>query len=153
MYMRDANVTPIIDAGYSMLTRGLLFRIAGPTLFVSLLFLGSCITAALYLHHQQSASLRVLDENLWSRRIAADLLRALDDLAALPGDRAAEVDALQERIGELLAQARQFADQREEAGIVSRLEGSFGRYHLLRRQADAQPADNSGDGSRQALTL
>ena len=47
-----------------MLTRNLLFRIAGPSLFVSLLFLGSCITAAVYLHHRQSASLRALDERL-----------------------------------------------------------------------------------------
>src|SRR5919107_1903200 len=128
-----------------MLTRNLLFRIAGPTLFVSLLFLGSCLTAAIYLHHRQSSSLRVLDENLWSRRIAADLLRALADLAALPGDRQAEVDALQERIGGLLAQARQFADKREETRLVSRLEDSFGRY-LGRRQADAPPADTSEDG-------
>ena len=40
-----------------MLTRSLLFRIAGPTVFVSLLFLGSCMTAAVYLHQRQSASL------------------------------------------------------------------------------------------------
>ena len=32
-----------------MLTRSLLLRIAAPTLFVSLLFLGSCLAAALYL--------------------------------------------------------------------------------------------------------
>ena len=67
-----------------MLTRGLLFRIAGPTLFVSLLFLGSCITAAIYLHHRQSASLRALDENLWSRRLAGDLLRALETWRPCP---------------------------------------------------------------------
>src|SRR4051812_27647160 len=133
-----------------MLTRSLLFRIAGPTLFVSLLFLGSCLTAALYLHHRQSASLRVLDENLGSRRIAADLLRALDDLAALPADRAAEAEALQERIVGLLAQARQYADHREEARLVGRLEDSFGRY-LQRRQEDAPPADASEDGGRKAL--
>src|SRR3954454_19131495 len=133
-----------------MLTRSLLFRIAGPTLFVSLLFLGSCITAALYLHHRQSASLRVLDENLWSRRIAADLLRALDDLAALPGDRAAEADALHGRIGGLLAQARQYADHQEEARLVGRLEESFGQY-LRRRQEDTPPADASEDGGCKAL--
>src|SRR3982750_1759754 len=118
-----------------MLTRSLLFRIAGPTLLVSLLFLGSCLTAAIYLHHRQSASLRVLDENLWSRRIAADLLRALADLGTLPGDRPAGAEALQERIDGLLAQARQFADQREEARLVGRLEDRFGRYLRL-RQAD-----------------
>src|SRR3954454_19951098 len=98
-----------------MLTRSLLFRIAGPTLFVSLLFLGSCITAAVYLHHRQSASLRALDENLWSRRLAADLLRALE---ALPGDRSAAEDDLHRRVGELIAQARQHADKPEEGRLV-----------------------------------
>src|SRR3954470_1187470 len=73
--------------GGFMLTRSLLFRIAGPTIFMSLLFLGSCVTAALYLHHQQSVSVRVLDEAIASRKIAGDLLKALDDLADLPADR------------------------------------------------------------------
>ena len=77
-----------------MLTRSLLIRIAGPTVFVSLLFLGSCVTAAIYLHHQQSASVRVLDEAIASRRIAGDLLKALDDLAALPMDRRDEAGAM-----------------------------------------------------------
>ena len=67
---------------------------------MSLLFLGSCITAAFYLHHRQSASLRALDEDLGSRRLAADLLRAME---ALPGDRPGEEDALHGRIGVLSA--------------------------------------------------
>src|SRR3954471_20242338 len=106
MYMRDANVTPIIDAGYPMLTRSLLFRIAGPTLFMSLLFFGSCITAAFYLHHRQSASVRVLDEAIASRRNAGELLRALDELTDLPADRWAEADGLHGRILGLLDRAR-----------------------------------------------
>src|SRR3954471_20962020 len=114
MYMRDANVTPIIDAGYPMLTRSLLFRIAGPTLFMSLLFFGSCITAAFYLHHQQSASVRVLDEAIASRKIAGDLLKALGDLAGLPADRWDEAGALHGHILGLLAQARQGVDKAEE---------------------------------------
>src|SRR4051794_41435297 len=89
-----------------MLTRSLLIRIAGPTVFVSLLFLGSCITAAIYLHHQQSASVRVLDEAIASRRIAGDLLTALDDLAVLPLDRRDEAGALHGQILSLLAKAR-----------------------------------------------
>src|SRR4051812_2089491 len=132
-----------------MLTRSLLFRIAGPTLFVSLLFLGSCITAAVYLHHRQSASLRVLDENLRSRRLAADLLRALE---ALPGDRPAVEDAPQGRIGELIRHAKRFADKPEEARLVGRLEGGFGRY-VRGRRSGGSPAGASGDGGREALAL
>ena len=133
-----------------MITRSLLFRIAGPTLFVSLLFLGSCLSAAVYLHHRQSASLRVLDENLWSRRVAADLQRAVDDLAALPGDRAAEAEALQGRIGGLLTQARRFADHREEARLVNRLEDGFGRYRRRRRAEAGRPVV-AADGGRGVL--
>ena len=118
-----------------MLTRSLLFRIAGPTVLMSLLFLGSCITAALYLHHQQSASVRVLDEAISSRKIAGDLLKALNDLAALPPDHRDEAGALHAHILGLLVQARQGVDKAEEARIVDRLEDSINRY--LRREAQA----------------
>src|SRR4051794_11436789 len=133
-----------------MLMRSLLIRIAGPTVFVSLLFLGSCITAAIYLHHQQSASVRVLDEAIASRRVAGDLLKALDDLAALPMDRRDEAGALHGRILSLLAKARRGVDKSEEARLVGRLEGSFGRY--LRRggpgPVGAAPAGPGGGGPR-----
>src|SRR4051812_45901092 len=118
-----------------MLTRSLLIRIAGPTLFVSLLFLGSCITAAIYLHHQQAASVRVLDEAIASWRIAVDLLEALNDLAALPVGRWDEAGALHGHILRLLAKARQGVDKPEEVRLVDRLEDSFARY--LRRESQA----------------
>src|SRR3954451_14724063 len=126
-----------------MLTRSLLIRIAGPTVFVSLLFLGSCITAAIYLHHQQSASVRVLDEAIASRKIAGDLLKALGDLAALPADRRDEAGALRGQILGLLKKARRGVDKSEEGRLVGRLEDSFGRY--LRRQAEAasEPASSA----------
>jgi two-component system, NtrC family, sensor histidine kinase HydH len=134
-----------------MLTRSLLIRIAGPTVFVSLLFLGSCITAAIYLHHQQSASVRVLDEAIASRRIAGDLLRVLDDLAALPADRWGEADAMHRHILSLLAKARQGVDQSEEARLVSRLEDSFGRYLQREAQAASGPASVTGREALRAL--
>jgi two-component system sensor histidine kinase HydH len=135
-----------------MLTRSLLFRIAGPTVFMSLLFLGSCITAAFYLHHQQSASVRVLDEAISSRRIAGDLLKALDDLAALPADRRDETGALHGHILGLLAQAKQGVDKAEEARIVDRLGDSINRY--LRRAAQAASGSAPGAAGREvARTL
>jgi two-component system sensor histidine kinase HydH len=108
-----------------MLTRSLLFRIAGPTLLVSLLFLGSCITAAVYLHYRLATSLRDLDENLASRRIAADLLRALE---ALPGEGGTASGALRSRIGWLIDQARRHADKAQESELVHRLEDGYARY-------------------------
>src|SRR4051794_22645967 len=131
----EANATPTFDRGPPMLTRSLLIRIAGPTVFVSLLFLGSCITAAIYLHHRQSASVQVLDEAIASRRVAGDLLEALDGLASLPMDRRAEAGALHRQILGLLAKARRGVDKPEEGRLVGRLEDSFGRY--LRREAHA----------------
>ena len=129
-----------------MLTRNLTYRIAGPTLLVSLLFLGSCTTAAFYLHHRQSALLRALDEDLWSRRLAADLLRALE---SLPGDRPTAEDALHGRIGVLIGQAERFADKPEEARLVGRLKAGFDRY-LRGRRTGAAPAAASEEGGRQA---
>jgi two-component system sensor histidine kinase HydH len=118
-----------------MLTRSLLFRIAGPSFFMSLLFLGSCLTAAVSLHHWQSASLRALDENLRSCRLAADLLRALE---ALPGDSPAVAKAAHRRVGELIGRARRLADKPEEARLVGRLEEGFARaLRLPARRADA----------------
>src|SRR3954468_1759353 len=123
-----------------MLTRSLLLRIAGPTIFMSLLFLGSCIAAALYLHHQQAVSVRVLDEAIASRRIAGELLKALDDLAALPVDRWDEAGTLRGHIRRLLARARRGVDKPEEARLVDRLEDSFGRYLRRGAQGAAEPA-------------
>src|SRR3954462_2264806 len=98
MSLSDADATPTFNHGQPMLTRSLLIRIAGPTVFVSLLFLGSCITAAIYFHRQQSSSVRVLEEAIASRRIAGDLLKALDALAALPVGRRDESGALHGQI-------------------------------------------------------
>ncbi|WP_231749276.1 sensor histidine kinase [Tautonia plasticadhaerens] len=62
-----------------MLTRSLLFRIAGPTLFVGLLFLGSCLVAGVSLYHRQAAALRDLRDHITDDRSVADDLPA--DLA------------------------------------------------------------------------
>ena len=128
-----------------MLTRNLTYRIAGPTLLVSLLLLGSCTTAAFFLHHRQSALLRALHENLWSRRLAADLLRALE---SLPGDRPTAADAMHGRIGKMIGQAERFADKPEEARLVGRLKVGFDRYLRGRRTGAAAAA--SGAGGQQA---
>ncbi|SIO65861.1 two-component system, NtrC family, sensor histidine kinase HydH [Singulisphaera sp. GP187] len=136
-----------------ILTRILLFRIAGPTIFMSVLFLGSCITAAIYLHHQQSTSLRILDEDLQSRQYGADLLRELHDLIALPRDRRQEAAPLHKKIQGLLARAKQAADKREEARLVARLEASFDRY-LERWQAEASlDSSSSENADKSALGL
>lgn len=132
-----------------MLTRSLLFRIAGPTLFVSLLFLGSCIAAATYLHHRQAASVRSLNEDIRSRRIAGDLLRVLENLVVLCEDRRDVADALHGRTRLLLDRAEQLADEPQEARHVEALRSSFDRY-LRARRAGSAPTSAAADGSRAA---
>lgn len=51
---------------------GLLVRIAVPTVFVSLQFIGAYVMAEFYLHRQQSASVRNLIEAISSCQIAGD---------------------------------------------------------------------------------
>ena len=61
-------------------------------------------------------------------------------------------DALHRRIGELIGQAKRFADKPEEARLVDRLEDGFGRY-LRGRRTDVAPAGALEDGGREALGL
>jgi two-component system sensor histidine kinase HydH len=130
--------------GTSVLTRSLLFRIVGPTLFVSLLFLGSCLIAALVLHHRQSESLQALDENIRSRQLAAVLLRTLEELA---DDKTVVGGALlRQQVGELIDKTRQLADKPEERRLVDLLETGFDRYLELQRRDHATVAAGR-DGS------
>ncbi|WP_020465806.1 sensor histidine kinase [Singulisphaera acidiphila] len=119
---------------------------------MSVLFLVSCITAAIYLHHQQSTSLRILDEDLQSRRIAADVLKGLHDLSALAGDQRQEAVPLHRKIVGLLDQAKQAANKGEEARHVGRLADSFDRY-LERWQAEAALSSNDRRAGGTALGL
>jgi two-component system sensor histidine kinase HydH len=108
------------------------------------MFLGTCITAAAYLHHRQSASLLALDENIRSRRLAAELLHSLHDL---PGNRSTAEDTLHGRIGDLIDQARRFADKSEERRLVGRLDEAFAHYLLIWR------ADPLEQGSKKAPSI
>lgn len=127
-----------------MLSRSLNFRIAAPSFLMSLLFLGSCLGAAAYLHHRQSASLRTLEESLEGRRLAAELLRALE---ALPDDSPAEDEATNRRVVEGIGRARRVADTPEERRLLDRLEEGFAVYLRGRR------ADSTGPGRREGPSL
>lgn len=135
-----------------ILTRILLIRIAGPTILTSVLFLVSCITAAIYLHHQQSTSLRILDKDLQSRRIAAEIMKGLRDLSDLSGNQRQEAATLQTEILGQLDRAKQAGKDGEEARHIGRLEASFHRY-LERWKAEAASASSSGDVGGTAVDL
>src|SRR5262245_60615692 len=109
-------------------------RIAGPTLLIAILLLIACSTAATYFYCEQSVTASILRENINSRRIAQELETRLEDLLALLRSGSDQVDALDERIDELIVEARHFADKAEEAELVTNLESSFGKYQTLRRR-------------------
>lgn len=126
-----------------MRTSALLFRIAGPSLLVSLFFLVSCAAAAVYLHQRQTATLRTLDEDLHGRRLIDALLKDLNELVeiSLAGGDSDRVATLHDDIQRLLAESNQAVKRPEEARIVDRLAAGFDRYReSLRAEGGAAPA-------------
>lgn len=135
-----------------MLKRTLSFRVVGPTVFVSLLLLGSCTGVAVYLHRQQRGSAERYGENVGSRRVAHELEVALNEMllselrAVLhpATDRsqtnAERISELYERIDGLLGEAQDLADKPTERELVAKLVESFRGYTEARQAALAAPA-------------
>jgi signal transduction histidine kinase len=135
-----------------MLNRNLFIRVVGPTIFVSLLLIGLCSVAAVYLYRQQTVTANIVDENVGSRAAATELEIRLKDLllvlrVAANNLSAArnQVEALHAQIQSGLAEARGFADKEEESRLVGQLEAAFARYQkewdkVARREPDADPA-------------
>jgi two-component system, NtrC family, sensor histidine kinase HydH len=128
-----------------VLTRTLLLRIAGPSLLMSLVFLVSCSTAAVYLSRRQAATVQALDDSLRSRRIVDDLLKDLNELVviSLHGERSDRVTGLHEHVRELLEESKRTEHGDEEARIVQRLDAGFRRY--------LETSANSGRGGLEIL--
>src|SRR5438874_2182233 len=112
-----------------MWKNNLLLRVAGPTILVSLLLLGFCIAAAVYLYNQQAASSEDLSESVESRRVARDIEVNLVRLIQLVGSGSEQADGVHQVIRELLARAQKLADQEDEKRLVGELTESFGAYY------------------------
>ena len=127
-----------------MLQRHLLFRVAGPTVLVSLLLLGLCTATAVYLYRQQATTAQILDEHVVSRKIDHELETAIADLITVHRDGSDMVDALHERIRTLLTDIQAVAHTGEERSLVHQLVSSFMRY---RQSWDTRvaPGQASGD--------
>src|SRR5262245_20183804 len=112
-----------------MLHRSLAFRVVAPTIFVSLLLLGLCIAAAVYLYQQQARSAEALGENVASRRVAGQLVREIEQwpLALKSGDQT-KAELTKVRVRQLLEQAWEYADKEEERRIVSDLRNRFDSF-------------------------
>ncbi len=124
-----------------MLKQNLSLRLAGPTIFVSLLLFGLCTAGAMFLSHQQQATSAILKENVGSRKAAYELEGTLRDVIRLLQDGSKQVDALHVAIHDQLATAQQYADKPEERKLVAQLEKSFERYQQKwQAHRDSNPA-------------
>src|SRR6266511_2851687 len=112
-----------------MLHRNFPLRVAGPTVLVSVLLLGLCTAAAVYLYRQQATTAEILARNVVSRQLDHALETVVDELATVQRGGSDQVEALHERIRVLLAQAQELADTEEERRLVRQLEHSFARYY------------------------
>jgi signal transduction histidine kinase len=132
-----------------MWKQDLALRVVGPTVLVSLLLLGLCVAAAVYLYGQQATSAAILGENVSSNQVAHDLEATLQDLQAALGDRDAQLGALHRRAREQLDAARRLADKPRELELVDELEARF-RHYLEAGQATAAA---TGILEREALPI
>ena len=126
-----------------MWQRSLSLRVAGPTVLMSVLLLGLCTAAAVYLYRQQATTAEILARNVVSRQLDYALETVVDELVTVQREGSDQVEALHERIQALLAQAQELAETEEERRLVRQLEHSFARYyqHWETRFAPVEAAD------------
>ena len=111
-----------------MWQRNLSLRVASPTIFVSVLLLGFCTVAAVYLYRQQATMAEMLARNVVSRQLDHALETVVDELVMVQREGRGQVEAIHERIQALLAHAQAVADTEEERRLVRQLEHSFAQY-------------------------
>lgn len=97
----------------------------------SLLVLVLCGSVAVFLAWEQSRTASILEENLGSRRAAADLEAVLATLIVLHQRGVEDVASVHERAAHRLADIEQFADKDAERDLVRRVTASYQRYRTL----------------------
>jgi two-component system sensor histidine kinase HydH len=94
----------------------------------SLLILILCGTVAVSLEQEQARTAAAHEEDIHSRRAAADLEEGLAELIAAHQEKGRALGPLQERILDYIAVIEQFADKDEERRLVRRIKDSFQTY-------------------------
>jgi len=97
----------------------------------SALLLASSVGVAVYLNSQQVRTADVLNENIGSRRAAADARDALIDLVALHQRGVMDLDPLHERVKARLTEIERLADKKTEKDLSRRVTESFDHYLAL----------------------
>jgi signal transduction histidine kinase len=127
--------------------------ITGPTILVSLLLLGLCSLAAIYLYQQPAATADNLSEDVSSSQVAQELKGTLADLAALLRAGQHKVEPLHRRIDEKLARAKALADKDEERELVGELQAILDRYYLRWKMRDQQDQAGKADTTKACLKI
>ena len=97
----------------------------------SALLLALSVGIAAYLNSQQVRTADVLNENIGSRRAAADLRETLNDLVALHQRGVNDLEPLHERVQVHFAEIDHLADKSAEKALAQKVADSFGAYLAL----------------------
>ena len=106
---------------------------------LSALLLASSVGVAAYLNSQQVRTADVLNENIGSRRAAADLRETLTDLIALHQRGVIDLEPLHERVQTHLAEIDRLADKSAEKALAQKVADSVGVYLALWRSRASNP--------------
>ncbi|VTR93643.1 histidine kinase : Histidine kinase OS=Singulisphaera acidiphila (strain ATCC BAA-1392 / DSM 18658 / VKM B-2454 / MOB10) GN=Sinac_1279 PE=4 SV=1: HisKA: HATPase_c [Gemmata massiliana] len=106
----------------------------------SALLLATSVAVAVYLNAQQLRTAEVLNENIGSRRAAANLHETLVDLAALHERKVTNLEPLFERVRLHLSEIDRLADKGGEQELAQQVTDSFARYLLLCALTDSSVA-------------
>ncbi len=109
-------------------------RFVRPVALTSLLLLGLCVLAAIWLLRQQAAAAEALSQNLAQRRAAGDLEQSLADLLALLRNGVEKVDPINMRIDIHFQQIQKLAAASDDREMIQQLVESYGRYYDLWKQ-------------------
>jgi two-component system sensor histidine kinase HydH len=106
----------------------------------SALLLASSVGIAVYLNAQQVRTAQVLNENIGSRRAAADLRETLTDLVALHQRGVTDLEPLFERVlKHHLVEIDRLADKRTEKTLARRIVESFETYLSMWHERASNP--------------
>jgi signal transduction histidine kinase len=112
----------------------------GPIALVSLVLLALGGVGGAVLYQQQAGTADVLNENITSRRAAANFEETLTILIALHRERRANVEPLHQRGANHLAQIMELADKEDEKSLAEKLAASFQRYRHAWDGSDHGPS-------------
>jgi two-component system, NtrC family, sensor histidine kinase HydH len=119
------------------------FRFLVFTVLSSLLVGTLCGGLAVYLNHQQAQTAGVLEENIGSRRAAANLEETLTALIALHRKGTKHVEPLQERAEEHLQEIERYVDKDRERELARQISDSYQSYYEAWKADPRHPDEDS----------